>query len=277
VRNIDYPNVRYIWVTPNEESSTKPIRQIFAGTDLLLLNDRWISEKYAGIHFVAQAWKQLQDNLDSDLYLFVDNDLSFIPSNIVRALLRSDVPWDMIGPKTFLQGTGVIADSYPWEEVGPEGPYLRMKGYCMCWLIRTHIFKEVLITDPDPYFTTARKLHMMGHKLYVNPLVKTEHVNSMAHRPSSGKTFGDEFIPSFLFNFRVGKWNLNFLGVRKWNLKELVSLGYVSKKDIAYYYSFLYMRGLHPPAPFDISETLKEFEEFPVGHRHWKEVFGKPS
>jgi hypothetical protein len=269
IRNIDYPRVRYIWVTPNRESSMKPIKEIFAGTDLLLLNDRWISEKYTGPHFIAQAWRQLQDNLDTDLYLFVDNDLSLIPRDIVRTLLRSEVPWDMIGPKTLMQGTGDIADSYPWEQIGSHGPYLKMRGFCMCWLIRTEVFKKVRITDPDPYFTTARKLHMMGYKLYVNPLAKTEHVNSSAHR-RPGVMFFQGLGPRFL-----GKWNLNFLGVEKWNLKELMRLGYMSREDVAYYYSFLYMRGFHPPAPFDISDTFKEFNEFPVGHEHWREKFEK--
>jgi hypothetical protein len=239
----------------------KPIREVFAGTDLLLLNDRWSSEKCTGIHFIAQAWRQLQDNLNTDLYLFVDNDLSFIPHNIIHTLLRSEVSWDMIGPKTVLEGTESIADSYPWEQVGTEGIYLRMKGYCMCWLIRTEVFKDVRITDPDAYFTTARKLHMMGRKLYVNPLAITKHDNRAAHRPW-GKAFFQELPPKFF-------------GAAKWDLKELVRLGCITFEDIAYYYAFLHARRIHARAPFDISDVLKEFNEFPVGHPHWREKFEK--
>jgi len=231
-------------VSPDEESSISPIREYFGDRDLTLLFDRWLCEKYQGINLIGQAWRQFQDHLSSDLVLFTDNDIVYHPPDLIYKLMEAKVPWDVIGPLTLVEETEIIADSYPFEKVREEGRYWVMKGFCMVWLAKTKVFKSVRITDPDPFYTTFRKLYLMGYNIYIDPSVKCYHSKSVRKNKAAKDL--------------------------KWDWRELVRLGYFTEEDLDYYFSWL-----KEESPLGGGKAVEELRTYPRGDPFWRKKFGR--
>ncbi len=246
IRNIRYPHEKldYLVVVPNEEDSIRPIKEYLGDRKLTLLFDKWISEKYKGINLIGQAWRQLQRQVNSDLVLFTDNDIVYHPPDLIYRLLEAKVPWDVIGPLTLVEGTETIADSYPFEKTREVGKYWEMKGYCMVWLAKTKVFKSVRITDPDPYYTTFRKLYLMGYNVYIDPTVKCYH-SRVFRRNKAAKD-------------------------QNWNWRELVELGYFTEEDLDYYFSWVGKEN-----PLGRGKAAEELRTYPRGDPFWKKKFGR--
>jgi hypothetical protein len=280
VRNILWKGeIKYIWVVPDDGISEKPILDIFPKDKLILLKDKWPSPKYRGIHMIAQAWQQIQENLDTDFYLFVDNDLIRMPSDLIYSLINAEIKWDIIGPLTIVSKTprerlwkilrlykknfrvllhkgqllkfntiayaeSQTADPYPFKIRDVYGRYLRMEGYCMCWLAYTSVFKSVKITNPDPYYTTFRKLDLLGYSIFMDPTIKCEHAPSQEHRLA-----GSPFSRT----------------VQLKNLKELIELGYMTYEDLDYYYAW--MNEANPLGEGTAKSDLTKYER---GNKYWE-------
>jgi hypothetical protein len=253
---IDYPleKLKFLFVVPNEEVSKRPIVEILKDRKVTILTDQWSGSR-KGIHWIGQAWKQFQDNVDTDYVFFVDNDLDVIPSNILIDLLAASEPWDVIGPATLNHRNGVPADSYPYERVGKRGKYLEMKGYCMCWLAKASVFRSVKITDPDCFYSTFRKLFMMGYTILLDPTIVAFHADYDASARKS-------YVAGAPFPYRDGSLD--------WN--AVVREGYCKKEDVEFYLACINeQKKLKCKIPWTPSLNLSK----PRGDQYWKDLFGK--
>ena len=190
LENLDYPKdlMRVVFIYGESKDNSLDILKEYSKRTKMKVEiykenrDNFL--RVMGIWGSGSIYKDFQDLLEEDYFLFLDSDLIFLPQSLITDLIN--INEDIVAPFVWSENYRHFYDNYIFRidnsrfhpffppGIGLDSPF-EVDSVGTCFLARREVFKDTPISNPQPNLMFALNAKRKGYKIFAVPYISIIH------------------------------------------------------------------------------------------------------